>query len=465
MWAVLLSGHMALARRFARRSTTGEARAVSTPENRRSPGYTLTMLPVDQERHTPPLPIPPNRVKLYCAVAIGLVFWAVGYVFLVSKVLATAIFWMSYYAVDYSSGFVRRGLAGAIVSAFPAEYYFPMSYTMMWGAVVLYCIGLAAVAWRILDRGRLSERRVMICLLIPVLPFAITFALFGPRPELYAAGFLLIFATALTRVGSIRGRLGSSAGFGLAIAALGLFHEAIPLEFALGAVLAITVLSTGMKPATRALCVSLAVLPGLFVTAAVAVFGRRDVASELCERVPHGFIRDPWGVPGDRITDYLMGRYNSVSDYHDWVCERVIPFFGADFSAGVHTVMRLGLPILAASFLHGLIVCALTLWLINFFTRVPFREFIRNVRGGLWLPILAAGFMVPIFASGTDWIRWWTVILINIAGVYLVFASGRTEIETPVTRRDVTWFIVVLVLLALIPLSAVNTYYTGWVSL
>lgn len=422
------------------------------------------MLSADQERQTSPT-IPSNRVRLYYAVAVGLVIWAVGYVFLVSKVLATAVFWLSYYAVDYSAGFVRRGLAGTIVGAFPSEYYFPVSYTMMWGGVVFYCLGLAVVAWQILHRGQRSERRVMISLLIPVLPFAVSFALFGPRPELYAAGCLLIFATAVTRVESVRGTLLCAAAFGVAIAALGLFHEAIPLEFALGAVLAITVLAVGMKPATRALCVSLAVLPGLAATAAVVAFGRRDVATELCARVPHGLIRDPWGVPGDRITDYLMGRYDSVSDYHDWVCERVIPFFGADFSAGVHTVVRLGLPILVASFLHGLIVCALTLWLIQFFTKVPVREFVRHIRGGIWLPIVAASFMIPIFASGTDWIRWWTVILINIAAVYLVFASSRAEIETPVSRRDVTWFIVVLVLLALIPLSAVNTYYTGWVSL
>lgn len=431
------------------------------------------MLPAEQELQNPEststflnyLPMRSKRTKLYYAVAIGLVIWAVGYVLLLSNVIATAIFWLSYYAVDYSAGFVRRGLAGAIVSAFPEQYYFPVSYALMWGAFAFYSLGLAVVMWRIMRRGQRAERRLMTSLLIPVLPFALTFAVFGPRPELYAAGCLLIFATVLTHVTTTRATLLCASAFGISIAVLALFHEAIPLEFALGAVLATAVLAVGLTPAMRVLCASLAVLPGLVSTTAVVAFGRRDVASALCERIPHGMVRDPWNVPSGRGLDYLLGRYESVSDYHDWVCARVIPFFGADFSAGVHTVAKLGLPVLLASFLHGLIVCVGTLWLIAFFTRVRGRDFVRQIRGGLWAPIVAASFMIPVFASGTDWIRWWTIILINIAGVYLLFASGRHEIETPVTRRDIKWFIAVIVLLACIPLSAVNTYYTGWVTL
>ena len=411
------------------------------------------------------LPMSTRRTKIYYTVAIGLVIWGVGYLLVMSTVIASAIFWLSYYAVDYSTGFVRRGLAGAIVSAFPAQYYFPVSYALMWGSVAFYGLGLAVLMWRILQRGQRSERRVLISLLIPVLPFALTVAVYGPRPELYAAGCLLIFATSLTRVTTSRGALLCAAAFGLAIAALALFHEAIPLEFALGAVLAIAVLGVNLQPVARALCMSLAVLPGLASTGAVVAFGRRDVTSALCARIPHGPVRDPWKVPGDRVTDYILGRYDSFSDYHDWVCERVIPFFGANFSAGVHSVLKQGLPVLLGSFLHGLIMCAGTLWLIQFFTRVSGPDFIRHIRGGLWPAVVAASLMVPVFASGADWIRWWTVILINIAGIYLLFASGRKEIETAVSSRDFKWFIAVTVLLACIPLSAVSAYNRTWVTL
>lgn len=434
--------------------------------------YNFPMLSSDQERQTSPTastffnyPLPSSRAKLYYAVAIGLVVWAAGYVLLLSKVLATAIFWLTYYAVDYSAGFVRRGLAGSIVSAFPAQYYFPVSYALMWGSVAFYCTGLAVVMWRIIYRGKRSERRLMTALAIPVLPFALTFAVFGPRPELYAGGCLLIFATSLTLLTTSRGVLLSAGAYGFAIAVLALFHEAIPLEFALGSVLATAVLATNLQPRMRALSMALAVLPGLAAMGAVVAFGRRDVAAELCARVPHGMVRDPWRVPAGRGADYLLGRYDSVSDYHDWVCERVIPFFGASFSAGVHSVAKLGFPILFGSFLHGLIVCMGTLWLIQFFTRVSGREFVQHIRVRLWVPVVAASFMIPVFASGTDWIRWWTVILINIAGVYLLFASGREGIETAVNKRDRKWFVVAVVLLGLIPLSAVNTYYTGWVTL
>ena len=82
--------------------------------------YNLSMLSADEEqvasRATSTffnyLPVNSKRAKLYLAVAIGLLIWAVGYVFVLSQVIATAIYWLTYYAVDYSAGFVRRGLAG-----------------------------------------------------------------------------------------------------------------------------------------------------------------------------------------------------------------------------------------------------------------------------------------------------------------------------------------------------------------
>lgn len=430
------------------------------------------MLPADQNEQTTQesssflgyLPMSSRRAKLYYAVAIGLIIWAVGYVLVLSQVVATAIYWLTYYAVDYSAGFVRRGLAGQIVSAFPEQYYFPVSYALMWGSFAFYCFGLAVVMWRIMRRGQRSERRLMTSLVIPVLPFAVTFAVFGPRPELYAAGALLIFAATLTRVESSRAAVLCAAAYGIAIAVLALFHEAIPLEFALGAVLAITVLATDLKPSARKLSMALAVVPGLVATVSVTAFGRRDVTAELCARVPHGMVRDPWKVPDGRAFDYLFGRYESVSDYHDWVCERVIPYFGASFSAGVRTVINLGLPAIVGSFLHGLVVCVGSLWLVQFFTRVRVRDFVQHIRGGIWAPIVAAGFMIPIFASGVDWIRWWTIIAINIAGVYLLFSSGRREMETEVSKRDVKWFVVVVVVLACIPLSATAGYFTQWVT-
>lgn len=397
-------------------------------------------------------------------VAGGLVLWAIGYVVVLSKVIATAIYWITYYAVDYSAGFVRRGLAGTIVTLFPADYYFPVSYALMWGSFAFYCLGLGVVVWRILYSGERAERRLLVSLLIPVLPFALTFAVFGPRPEFYAAGCLLIFASALTRLGSLRATLLSAAAYGVLIAVLAFFHEAIPMEFALGAVLAIAVLAIDMSKTARAACMSLAVLPGLISAAVVIALGRRDVGPALCARVPHGGIRDPWKVPSDRILDYITGRYESVSDYHDWVCERVIPYFGASFSAGVRSVVNLGFPALVGSFLHGLIVCVGTLWVVQFFTRVSGRSFAQGIRGGVWVPIAAASLMVPIFVTGVDWIRWWTIILINIVAVYLLFASRREEIETDVSRRDVKWFLIAVVFFACIPLSAVAGYFTQWVT-
>ena len=59
----------------------------------------------------------------------------------------------------------------------------------------------------------------------------------------------------------------------------------MPLAFALGALLAITVLAKDATRASQRLCAVLAVGPGIVSTLSVAELGRRDAAAQLCAQV------------------------------------------------------------------------------------------------------------------------------------------------------------------------------------
>ena len=406
-----------------------------------------------------------RRARFYSALAVFLLIWLVVYTYLVVKVIPLAIYWISYYSADYSAGFVRRGLAGEIPDAFPEQHYFTVVYALTWGAVVAYCAGLAFLAYRVLFSGRRSERRLMVAFLIPVLPFAVTFALFGPRPELYGAAALIAFTLLISRRGSARAALAVSACFGLFLALLAFVHEAIPLEFALGSVLAIAAVGGSDSAQIRRACMALAILPGLLASGVVMLATRANIAKQqLCAMVPHGLIENPFVVPPGRQVDYLLGRYDSVSDYHDWMCQAVVPYFGGDFSDAVRSVANQGFPVLAGGFLHGLIVVIGSMWLIQYFTGVGWKQFVGRIRGGIGLPLLALALMVPLFATGVDWIRWWTLIAIDIGVVYLFFAAGRAEMERPVPRRQLKIFAAAAIILALVPFSGPTRYSTDWVT-
>ena len=407
----------------------------------------------------------PRRARFYSALAVFLLIWLAVYTYLVVEVIPLAIYWISYYSADYSAGFVRRGLAGEIPDAFPEQQYFTVVYALTWGAVVAYCAGLAFLAYRILFSGFRSERRLMVAFLIPVLPFAVTFALFGPRPELYGAAALIAFTLLISRRGSNRAALILSACFGSFLALLAFVHEAIPLEFALGSVLAIAVVGGPAAARARRACMALTVLPGLLASGVVMLATRANIGKQqLCAMVPHGQIENPFVVPPGRQVDYLLGRYDSVTDYHDWVCRSVVPYFGGDFSDALRSVANQGLPVLAGGFLHGLLVVVGSVWLIQYFTGVSWKQFVGRIRGGLGLPLVALALMVPLFATGVDWIRWWTLIAINIGVVYLVFAAGRPEMERPVSSRQLKIFAAAALILAFVPFSGPTRYSTDWVT-
>jgi hypothetical protein len=398
-----------------------------------------------------------RRVRVFTWVAAFVALAAVFHLFVQLVVYPSAIYWLSYYVPTYEFGFVRRGLGGEIVRQLPEQAYFPATYTMMWAPVIAWFVALGALVWQILGGRSPSERRTMLAILVPVLPFSMSYALYTPRPELWAMAALVAYAIWLTGTRSARATLIASAAYGFVIAVLALVHEGIPLELALGAVLAVVVLPRQLSAAHQRLSAALAVGPGLVAVAVVAMFAKKNVGSLLCDRVPHRMLENPYAAsntPQQQI-DYMLGRFESKSDYHDWMCTLGTPMVDSKPSDGLNLVISYGFGPLFASSVVGVLYFAVTMWAITAFAGVSVRGFLTDLRGKALLPVLGVLVMVPVFVTGVDWTRWWVLITFDVALVMVLRAIGRPEIDaSPPTKTTMRVFVLLVVVLAIIPTGA-----------
>jgi hypothetical protein len=163
----------------------------------------------------------------YRTVAGLLLLWLV--VLLAVAILCEPdIYWFSYFSVDYTVGFVRRGLAGEMLGLFPPDLYFMGLRTLRWLVSAVFIAGLLVVAWAVAVRSGRSERRLMLALLVPVLPFGFAFAVFSAHPDLFGGAALAVFAVVLASTNGDRPVVMASATYGVTTAVLTLVHEAIP---------------------------------------------------------------------------------------------------------------------------------------------------------------------------------------------------------------------------------------------
>jgi hypothetical protein len=407
-------------------------------------------------------PLADKRARVYILVSLWVVVWAMVHLYLVTAVFSNALLWLSYYVVDYDLGFVRRGLAGELIHIFPFADYFTAAYAVLWGSTVVWLIALAVLIWRILSTGRWSARRIMLALVVPVLPFAFSYAVYSPHPELFGMTALLAFGVFLTRVRTPRSRMILSALYGITIAVLALMHEAIPLEFAFGATLAIIVLSKDATRRAQRICAVLAVGPGIVVVLLVAALGRRDVGSQLCTRIPHGMVDrlwPPYATP-QYILDYIVGRVERRSDYHDWMCANLTPMIDVDVPTALKLVVNWGFVSLFCAFILGLLYFVGSTWMIRYCSGVPVSAFLNEFRNNLVSPVLALALAIPLFVTAVDWTRWWVLITFDVGIVYILYAIYRPEIEQTPSRRNVLVFVWVVILLAVIPTGAANNVGT-----
>jgi hypothetical protein len=296
----------------------------------------------------------------------------------------------------------------------------------------------------------------MVGILIPLLPFGIPFAAYSARPDLFGAAALALFTVVLAFARSRSIALAWCTTYGVVIAALTLVHEAIGLQFALGAVLAIVVLGGALGTARRR-GVLLAVMPGAFTAVAVAAFGKHDVASQLCSAVPHHTMPNPLAsiTSFPTLAQYVFGGQPSQTDYHDWVCRNVMPIYDYGIVDAMRIVGHIGVLGLTMSLIFGAVAFAGTMYGISTLSGVPLRAFVDEVRGRIAWVVAGLLLVVPVFLTGFDWTRWLVVLSFDVAIVYMVFAARRAEIEQPPSPRALRLFVCLVIILALIPVGTV----------
>ena len=140
-------------------------------------------------------------------------------IYMASWVVFTSVYepnlqFFSYYAVDYSQGFVKRGLGGEILDLFPADLYFSGLLILRWLVPTLLGIGIVAVAWTVAIKFGRSERRLMLALLTPMLPLGFLHAVVLPTPDLIGGAALAVFAVVLASANGDRSLLAASALYG-----------------------------------------------------------------------------------------------------------------------------------------------------------------------------------------------------------------------------------------------------------
>jgi hypothetical protein len=391
----------------------------------------------------------------YAIAGLLLVLWACTLTLIAVTVVPDG-YWFSYYSVDYTLGFVRRGLAGELVGLIPSNDYFTSLRILRWFPTVVFVLGLAVVAWTVAISSGRAERRLMMALLIPVLPFGFAFALFSARPDLFGATALAGFAVALKFSRTERSTLIACAVYGGITAVLTLAHEAIPFLFGLGALVSLIVLARQDRDKTLRLGAMLAIGPGFVTALAVAVLGRRGLSSQFCELVPHGPMNHP--LAGEPSLGELLRGFRFNVDYHDWLCRNILPLYDQTFTDGARFVASIGVIALTASAAFGIALFAVSILAISHVSGVPFSRMRSLLRNRIVWVLIGLALIAPIFVTGVDWIRWWVMITFDVGIVFLLFASSEQESSLPPTRRTRIVFTCGAILLAVLPVGIIPVF-------
>ena len=395
-------------------------------------------------------------MRLYGILAALLALWALVLLAL-NLTLGLDTYSYSYYSIDYTFGFVRRGLAGELVKLLPGDNAFIHQRIGRWISSGVFFFALGVLAWWIAASSGRSERRKQLALLLTVLPFGYSFGLLSAGSTLYGGAALIMFGVAVARAGSANSVLIASTIFGLATALLALIHEAIPFLIGLGVITVISTLANQMGRIKFWFCCALALGPGLAMAAVIAVFGVHGVADQLCTLMPHAQINNP--LAGNPSFMDLLAGYRHYDDYHDWACRNITPLYNKGIVDGMRFVGLLGPAGMIINTVYGLGLVILTAVSIGFVSGVPPQRIWMLLRQRPIALAIGLGLMVPIFLTGIDWVRWWVSISLDIGLGYLLYASRQPEIDALPTRCSMRVFIVLLITLALVPIGIVPAFF------
>lgn len=396
-----------------------------------------------------------SRRRLYIVIAVLLAVWAAILLALNLTVIPDT-YWYSYYAVDYTVGFVRRGLAGELVGLIPGDDVFLKHRIGRWVSSGAFWIALGVLAWWMAVRSGRSERRLQLTLLIVVLPFGYAFGLLQAGATLFGGTAVILFGIFVAGARSARAVLIASAVFGLVSIPLVLVHEAIPLLFSLGVIAVLVVVANQLDRKALWASAVLAIGPALVAALLVAALGRHGVGEQLCALIPHAQVNNP--LAGKPTLGQLLSGYRYYDDYHDWACRNITTFYDRDFMAGIRYVGRLGAAGMIVNTVYGVGVLVITVVSIAAVSGVPPRRLWELLRRE-WL-LVACGFVltIPVFMTGVDWVRWWVSISLDIGIAYLLYDSRQPEVDTPPTDRSRRAFVLIVIALALLPVGIVPAF-------
>lgn len=390
-----------------------------------------------------------RRQRFFFLWTVLFAVWAVAMVSIAS--VMPDLYYYSYYSVDYSLGFIRRGLAGELPGILPWDYFTDLR-VLRWLPTVVYVLALGTVALVVARRFGTSQRRLMLALSVPMLPFGLVFALFSARPDLIGAAGLALFAAFLAGdQRSARTVLVGSAVFGAVSVPLTLIHEATPFLYGLGAVAVTATFTHHCSPRIQRWSTAIAVAPGALAGLAVALLGLRGVSTALCALTPQGLLNNPFASrPG--FAELFRGVRNMV-EYRDWVCKFIFPYFDQGFGDALGFVAGRGFFPLAFSLIFGVFVFWVTMIVMSRICDVPLARFAQLLRRRAVWVLAGLALLVPVFLTGVDWTRWWVVISYDIGLAYLLYASGQPESAMPATRRNLRVFGAGTALLAIFPIG------------
>jgi hypothetical protein len=385
-----------------------------------------------------------RRARALGPLAVIVALYTLGWVAFFSYALTA--YSVSYYVVDYDFGFVRRGLAGEfalVMSHLP----FASGSTLIDGAIrarwftlVITLLGYGMLIALLAFSKPRSERRLMLALGILLLPGWVELAGVS-QPGSLACPALALYSITLSRGVSSRLALGASLLYGSLLATLAFAHEAVVPMYALGAVLAIVVFVAERAAWSRLACAVLAVLPGIAATILIAAWGRSDTGTveKICGAIPNTTVSVP-----------LSGEHT----YRSYAYAYELSYLDKGIHEAVEEVAALGPISLTLSTLIGMLIFSFTMWFIGSVSGTSFREFATRTLTNRLDQLMIFGALllwVPIFAVAFDWLRFWSIIAINVALVYIPYCNNQPSIEFPAQKRVRKIFAVSFLVLLLFP--------------
>lgn len=332
---------------------------------------------------------------------------------------ATDGFAKSYWLVDYAHGFVRRGLAGAALSALVGRQTNDEVVAAAWAVALLAFAALLMVLVQLLRSP--TPALATLAIIFAASPFGLDYVLFQRRPDELAIPLLVGLGFALTRLE--RRLVPICACIGVLFAALVFVHEAVVLVATPAAVLMVVVV-LGIRGTDRAKIIRVLLFlgtPVVVAVVAVTVVGPASAATVAALRA------DGHGVPLGPIT--------------------VFDYLGDSVRTSFDLVRGFPVRVLLTSFALGTALTGVQVWCITRW--VGARAVMRSttVTRDLFIAALCfsgAGAAV-LFAIGVDWVRWFAALgsALLIVTSFAVVAHQTGDDRPPtVDHVRVPWSVV-----------------------